>query len=130
MIKAETQEKILHFGFFVFCINSEKYHPSGRCFAYAQHDGNQTICHPERSEGSPGKAKPADLMLSVIFNPRETTLPGVCSPVEAGEWRPCLRLPRPAKGLAKTVDTTLCGSGGRRRFRNNLWKSTTYSPRF
>ena len=43
------------------------------------------ICHPERSEGSPGKAKPADLMLSVIFNPQNTTLPGVCSPVEAGE---------------------------------------------
>ena len=38
------------------------------------------ICHPERSEGSPGKAKPSDLMLSVIFNPqippfREYALP-------------------------------------------------------
>ena len=32
MIKAGTQEKILHSGFFVFCINSEKYHPSGRFF--------------------------------------------------------------------------------------------------
>lgn len=28
------------------------------------------------SETSPGKAKPADLILSVIFNPKNTTLPG------------------------------------------------------
>ena len=51
------------------------------------------------SETSPGKAKPADLILSVIFNPKNTTLPGVCSPVEAGEVarRACRRggdLPR------------------------------------
>ena len=43
------------------------------------------ICHPERSEGSPGKAKPTDLILLEIYALRETTLPGVCSPVEAGK---------------------------------------------
>ena len=58
-------------------------------FAYAQHDGNQTICHPERSEGSPGKAKPSDLMLSVIFNPQNTTLPGVRTTIQP--LRPLLR---------------------------------------
>ena len=43
------------------------------------------ICHPERSEGSPGKAKPTDLILLEIYALRETTLPGVGSPVEAGK---------------------------------------------
>lgn len=28
------------------------------------------------TEGSPGKAEPADSILSVIFNPKNTTLPG------------------------------------------------------
>ena len=37
------------------------------------------------TEGSPGKAKLTDLILSVIYTPRYPTLPGVYSPVEAGE---------------------------------------------
>ena len=61
------------------------------------------------SETSPGKAKPADLILSIIYNPKNTTLPGVCSPVEAGEvarvaWRRGGDLPR---GLRQRLRMTV-----------------------
>ena len=83
MIKVGTQENSC-VPAFVFRINLEKYHPSGRFFTAFRMTQTKYVML-SASETSPGKAKPTDLMLSVIFNPKNTTLPGVCSPVEAGE---------------------------------------------
>ena len=48
---------------------------------YVQND----TCHVEHKRNIPWKGKTCGLDITVACTPRKTTLPGVCSPVEAGE---------------------------------------------
>ena len=65
-------------------------------------------------------------MLSVIFNPKNTTLPGVCSPVDAGEVarRACRRGGDLPRGLHCVQNDTnkVCHV---ERKRNIPWKGKT-----
>ena len=84
MIKAGTQEN-LAFRLFCFSYKLRKIPPFREILRQSLRMTQTKYVMLSVSETSPGKAKPSDLMLSVIFNPKNTTLPGVCSPVEAGE---------------------------------------------
>ena len=83
MIKAGTQEN-LAFRLFCFSYKLRKIPPFREILHCVQNDTNK-VCHVERKRNIPWKGKTVGLNIIRNIQSANITLPGVCSPVKAGE---------------------------------------------